>query len=187
MPLEKDMLIASVFPVGPQWFSCCFSVVFQCVPIMQLTIGLLLGYHWVLASANVVPVPSQCTGGSSGPSVCSNYATELWIVAGRQLVDSINQCGSSVVFQYGLQKSPVVFRCGSVSTKFFQWCSRVPRVTLWYDTVHWVNKCHSSGIQLCFGPTSVYWFRVGGYQPNLRHHLWPLLLTRVNVDTRMDK
>ena len=41
-------------------------VVFQCVPIMQINTGSPLEHHWVLASASVVPVASQCTCGSSG-------------------------------------------------------------------------------------------------------------------------
>ena len=62
--------VSSVF----QWSSSGFPVVFQCVPIMQINTGSPLGYHWVLASASVVPVASQCTCGSSGLPVCSNYA-----------------------------------------------------------------------------------------------------------------
>ena len=63
--------------VGSQCFQCASSglpVVFQCVPIMQINTGSPLGHHWVLASANVFPVASQCTCGSSGLPVCSNYA-----------------------------------------------------------------------------------------------------------------
>ena len=65
---------ASVFPMVFQWSSSGFPVVFQCVPIMQINTGSPLGQHWVLASASVVPVASQCTCGSSGLPVCSNYA-----------------------------------------------------------------------------------------------------------------
>ena len=61
-------------PVCFQWSSSGFPVVFQCVPIMQINTGSPLGHHWVQASASVVPVASQCTCGSSGLSVCSNYA-----------------------------------------------------------------------------------------------------------------
>ena len=60
----------------PVCFQCASSglpVVFQCVPIMQINTGLPLGYHWVLESASVVPLPSQCTRGSSSLPVCSNY------------------------------------------------------------------------------------------------------------------
>ena len=46
-------------------------VVFQCVPIMQINTGSPLEHHWVLASASVVPVASQCTCGSSGLPVRS--------------------------------------------------------------------------------------------------------------------
>ena len=62
--------VSSVLPV----VSSGFPVVFQCVPIMQINTGLPLGHHWVLASASVVPVASQCTCGSSGLPVCSNYS-----------------------------------------------------------------------------------------------------------------
>ena len=61
-------------PVYFQWCSSGFPVVFQCVPIMQINTGSPPGHHWVLASASVVPVASQCTCGSSGLPVCSNYA-----------------------------------------------------------------------------------------------------------------
>ena len=61
-------------PVCFQWSSSGFPVVFQCVPIMQINTGSPLGYHWVQASASVVPVASQCISGSSGLPVCSNYA-----------------------------------------------------------------------------------------------------------------
>ena len=57
-----------------QWSSSGFPVVFQCVPIMQINTGSPLEHHWVLASASVAPVASQCTCGSSGLPVCSNYA-----------------------------------------------------------------------------------------------------------------
>ena len=53
-------------PVCFQWSSSGFPVVFQCVPIMQINTGSPLRHHWVLASASVVPVASQCTCGSSG-------------------------------------------------------------------------------------------------------------------------
>ena len=46
-------------------------VVFQCVPIKQINTGSPLEHHWVLASASVVPVASQCTCGSSGLPVWS--------------------------------------------------------------------------------------------------------------------
>ena len=70
----EKLLVASVLPVVFQWSSSGFSVVFQCVPIMQINTGSPLEHHWVLASASVVPVASQCTCGSSGLPVCSNYA-----------------------------------------------------------------------------------------------------------------
>ena len=72
--LECHWRNASVLPVVFQWSSSGFPVVFQCVPIMQINTGTPLKHHWVLASASVVPVASQCTCGSSGLPVCSNYA-----------------------------------------------------------------------------------------------------------------
>ena len=71
--LECHWRNASVLPVVFQWSSSGFPVVFQCVPIMQINTGSPLGHHWVLASASVVPVASQCTCGSSDLPVCSNY------------------------------------------------------------------------------------------------------------------
>ena len=61
-------------PVCFQWSSSGFPVVFQCVPIMQINTGSPLEHHWVLASASVVPMASQCTCDSSGLPMCSNYA-----------------------------------------------------------------------------------------------------------------
>ena len=61
-------------PVCFQWSSSGCPVVFQCVPFMQINTGSPLEHHWVLASAIVAPVASQCTCGSSGLPVCSNYA-----------------------------------------------------------------------------------------------------------------
>ena len=72
--LECHWRNASVLPMVFQWSSSGFPVVFQCVPIMQINTGSPLGPHCVLASASVVPVASQCTCGSSGLPVCSNYA-----------------------------------------------------------------------------------------------------------------
>ena len=70
MILEKEVLVASVFPVCFQNTSG-LPVVFRCVPIMQINTGSPLGHHWVLASASVVPVASQCTCDSSGLPVWS--------------------------------------------------------------------------------------------------------------------
>ena len=69
--LECHWRNASVLPVVFQWLSSGFPVVFQCVPIMQINTGSPLEHHWVLASASVVPVASQCTCGSSGLPVRS--------------------------------------------------------------------------------------------------------------------
>ena len=70
--LECHWRNASVLPVVFQWSFSGFPVVFQCVPIMQINTGSPLGHHWVLASASVVPVASQCTCGSSGLPVSSS-------------------------------------------------------------------------------------------------------------------
>ena len=67
----EKLLVASVLSVVFQWFSSGFPVVFQCVPIMQINTGSPLEHHWVLASASMVPVASQCTCGSSGLAVWS--------------------------------------------------------------------------------------------------------------------
>ena len=75
---------------------------------MQINPELPLGHQWVVASANVVPTASQCTCGSSGLLVCSNYVNDdLWIPAGKPLGDSFRQCGSSVV-------CPVIFKCTDI-------------------------------------------------------------------------
>ena len=103
--LECRWRNASGLPVVFQWSSSGFPVVFQCVPIMQIKTGSPLGHHWVLASASVVPVASQCTCGSSGLPVCSNYANWHWIATGTPVgaiasasvvpVASQCTCGSS--------------------------------------------------------------------------------------------
>ena len=80
------MLVASVFPVSPEWSFSGFFSVFQ------------------LCKLTPVLVAPQCTCGSSGLPVCCNYANYYWIATGRPLDDSISQCGSSVV-------SPVVSQC----------------------------------------------------------------------------
>ena len=98
--LECHWRNASVLPVVFQWSSSDFPVVFQCVPIMQINTGSPLGHHWVLASASVVPVASQCTCGSSCLPVCSNYANLHWITTGTPLGASISQCGSSGIPVY---------------------------------------------------------------------------------------
>ena len=69
--LECHWRSASVLPVVFQLSSSGFPVVFQCVPVIQINNGSPLKHHWVLASASVVPVASQCTCGSSGLPVWS--------------------------------------------------------------------------------------------------------------------
>ena len=108
MPLEKELLVASLLPVVFQWYSSGFSLVFQCVPIMQINTGSPLGHHWVLASASVVPVASQCTCGSSGLPVCSNYANQHWIATGTPLEHHwvLATCGSSGLPVWSVQWYP---------------------------------------------------------------------------------
>ena len=97
----EKMLVASVLPVVFQWSSNGFPVVFQCVPIMQINTGLPLGHHWVLASASVIPVASQCTCGSSClPIMQINTESRLehhWVLASASVFPVASQCtcGSS--------------------------------------------------------------------------------------------
>ena len=93
------MLVASVFPVCFQWSSSGFPVCFQCASIMEINTGSPLEHHWVLASASVVPVASQCTCGSCGLPVCSNYAINTgsplehhWVLASASVVPVASQC-----------------------------------------------------------------------------------------------
>ena len=55
-------------PVWFQWHPSVLvaPVVFQCGPIMQINTGLPVEHHWLLGTASVVPVASQCTCGCSG-------------------------------------------------------------------------------------------------------------------------
>ena len=53
---------SSGLPVIFQWLSSGLPVCFN----YAINTGSPLGHHWVLASASVVPVASQCTCGSSG-------------------------------------------------------------------------------------------------------------------------
>ena len=96
-----------------QWYSNGFPVVFQCVPIMQINTGSPLGYHWMLASSSVVPVASQCTYGSSGLPVCSNYANyhwkyRRWVLASAVSVASQCTCGSRGLPVWSVQWYPSV-------------------------------------------------------------------------------
>ena len=100
---------SSGLPLAFQW---CSSV-----PIMQINTGSPLGHHWVLASASVCPVASQCTCDSSSVPVCSNYANKHWISSGTPLGASVSQCGSS----------------GTPVYLWLQWPSSV--VCPWYPSV----------------------------------------------------
>ena len=78
-------------PVWFQWHSSALvaSVVFQCVPIMQIDTGSPLEHHWVLASASVVPVASQCTCGSSGlPVWYVQYYPSVLTESGLEVIRS---------------------------------------------------------------------------------------------------
>ena len=78
-------------PVWFQWHPSVLvaPVVFQCVPIMQINTGSPLEHHWVLASASVVPVASQCTCGSSGLPVRSvQWYPSVLIESGLEVIGS---------------------------------------------------------------------------------------------------
>ena len=114
MPLEKCQCASSGAPMVFQWLS-------SGLPIMQINTGSPLGHHWVLESASVVPVASQCTCGSSGLPVCSNYANEHWIATGTPLGARISQCGS----------------CGIPVYVWLQWSSRVFQLCKLTLDHHW--------------------------------------------------
>ena len=117
MPLEKELLVASVFPVWFQWSSSGLPAVFQCVPIMQINTGSPLGNHWVLASASVVPVASsvlvvtvvfQCA-----PIMQVNTGSPLenhWVLASTSVAPLASQCtyGSSGLPVWSVQWYPSV-------------------------------------------------------------------------------
>ena len=66
-------------------------VVFQCVPIMQINTGSPLEHHWVLASASVVPVASQCTCGSSGlPMWSVRWYPSVLTESGLEVIRSVH-------------------------------------------------------------------------------------------------
>ena len=67
--IVSSQCVSSGLPLVFQWISQWCSTVFQLCKLK-----LPLGHHWVLASASVVPMASQCTCASSGLPVCSNYA-----------------------------------------------------------------------------------------------------------------
>ena len=81
--------------VGIQCVSSMLLVVFQCVPIMRIYTGLPLVLQWVLASASVVPVTSNCTCQSCKLTLdCHCKINWRW----HQLVWF--QCGSRVVWAF---------------------------------------------------------------------------------------
>ena len=92
-------------PVCFQWSSSGFIVVFQCVPIMQINTGSPLEHHWVLASASVVPVVSQCTCGSSGLPVRSvQWYPSVLTESGLEVIGSLGQVTSQ-------HATPNVYNC----------------------------------------------------------------------------
>ena len=105
-------------PVCFQWSSSGFPVVFQCVPIMQINTGSPLEHHWVLASASVVPVASQCTCGfpvvfQCVPIMQINTGSPLehhWVLASASVVPVASQCtcGSSGLPVWSVQWYPSV-------------------------------------------------------------------------------
>ena len=117
IPLEKELLVASVFPVCFQWSSSGLSMVFQCVPIIpiiQVNTGSSLEHHWVLASVSVIPMASQCTCGSSGlPIMQINTGSPLehhWVLPPASVVPVASQCtcGSSGLPVWSVQWYPSV-------------------------------------------------------------------------------
>ena len=79
-------------PVWFQWHPSVLvaPVVFQCVPIMQINTGSPLEHHWVLASASVVPVASQCTFGSSGlPARSVQWYPSVLTESGLEVIGSL--------------------------------------------------------------------------------------------------
>ena len=78
-------------PVWFQWHPSVLMapVVFHCVPIMLINTGAPLEHHWVLASASMVPVASQCTCGSSGLPVWSvQWYPSVLIESGVEVIRS---------------------------------------------------------------------------------------------------
>ena len=129
-------------PVCFQWSSSGFQVVFQCVPIMQINTGLPLGHHWVLASASVVPVASQCIYGSSGLPVCSNYAKltldRHWVLASASVVPVAPQCtcGSSGLPVWSVQWYPSVlteFGLEVIRSGHFPACDPLCIQLVWWE------------------------------------------------------
>ena len=106
-----------MFPVCFQWFSSGFPVVFQCVPIRQINTGSPLGHHWVLTSASVVPVASQCILTPAVfqcvPIMQINTGSPLehhWVLASASVVPVASQCtcGSSDLPVWSVQWYPSV-------------------------------------------------------------------------------
>ena len=94
-------------PVWFQWHPNVLvaPVVFQCVPIMQINTGSPLEHNWVLASASVVPVVSQCTCGSSGLPVRSvQWYPSVLTESGLEVIRSghFPACDPNVYNCYGV-------------------------------------------------------------------------------------
>ena len=88
--------------VGSQCVSRVLPVAFQCSSSVFRLCKLTMDRDWVLASASVVPVASQCTCGSSGLPVCSIHANNTgsplehqWVLASVRVVLVVSQCTCS--------------------------------------------------------------------------------------------
>ena len=137
-----------------QWSSSGLPVVFQCVPIMQINPGSPLEHHWELASASVVPMTSQCTCGSSGLPVCSNYANQHWIASGTSLGASSSQKSSSGMPMYWCVS---IMQINTGSPLEHHWelalASVVPMASQ--------CNCGSSGLPVCFNYANQHWIATG--------------------------
>ena len=139
-------------PVCFRWSSIGFPVVFQCVPIMQINTGSPLGHHWVLASASVVPVASQCTCGSTCQS-------QLGVSLGLHL-------GSKMKFS-ALPRNNCTWKCKDYSV----WNPNFAKLSLIFIEIHKFEN-----------PSLTRHFRVGGATQCWYdiHFYWVLLMIIFN-------
>ena len=113
--------------VGSQFVSSMFPVVSQCVTIMQINTELSLGYHWVLASASVVPVASQCTCGSSGLGAGGG---------GEGICMGIQESAAEYIYwrssNDNISTLPLLWRCTYISEHRLVWpMRRVHCIAIW--------------------------------------------------------
>ena len=124
-----------------QWSSSDFPVVFQCVPIMQINTGSPLRHHWVLASASVVPMTSQCTCGSSVPIMQINTWLPLehhWVLASARVVPVASQCtcGPSGLPAWYVQWYPSVLTESGlevIRSGYFPACDPLSIQLVWWE------------------------------------------------------